>query len=59
MYEYVENYLMYINDLKLLAKNKKERIGHIDWIRDFNEDIGMEFGVENDERKLSSNQLCH
>ena len=37
---------MYINDIKLLAKNEKELETFIQAVRIYNYDIGMEFGIE-------------
>ena len=40
------NHLMYFNDIKLLAKNEKELETLIQAVMIFNDDIGVEFGVE-------------
>ena len=40
------NHLMYMNDIKLFAKNEKERETLIQTVRIYNQDIGMEFGIE-------------
>ena len=37
---------MYIDDIKLFAKNEKELETLIQTIRIYNQDIGMEFGIE-------------
>ena len=41
------NHLMYINDIKLFAKNEKELETLIHVVRLYSQDIGMEFGIEN------------
>ena len=40
------NHLMYMNDIKLFAKNKKELETLIQAIRIYSQDIGKEFGME-------------
>ena len=40
------NHLMYMDDIKLFAKNEKELETLIHAIRIYNQDIGMEFGIE-------------
>ena len=40
------NYLMYMDDIKLFAKNEKELETLIHTINTHNQDIGMEFGIE-------------
>ena len=40
------NHLMYIDDIKLFAKNEKELENFIHTIRIYSQDIGMEFGIE-------------
>ena len=40
------NHLMYMDDIKLLAKNEKELETLIHTIRIYSQDIGMEFGIE-------------
>ena len=40
------NYLMYIDDIKLFAKNEKELETLIHAVRIYNQNIGMEFGIE-------------
>ena len=40
------NHLMYVNDIKLFAKNEKELETLIHAVRIYNQDIGMEFGIE-------------
>ena len=40
------NHLMYIDDIKLFAKNEKELETLIQTVRIYNQDIGMEFGIE-------------
>ena len=37
---------MYIDDIKLFAKNEKERETLIHIVRIYSQDIGMEFGIE-------------
>ena len=41
------NHLMYMDDIKLFAKNEKELETLIQTMRIYSEDIGMEFGIEN------------
>ena len=41
------NHLMYVDDIKLLAKNEKELETLIHAVRIYNQDIGIEFGIEN------------
>ena len=40
------NQIMYTNDIKMFAKNKKELETQIQTIRIYSRDIGMEFGIE-------------
>ena len=40
------NHLMYMNDIKLFAKNEKELEILIHAVRIYSQDIGMEFGIE-------------
>ena len=40
------NHLMYMDDIKLFAKNEKELETLIHTVRIYNQDIGMEFGIE-------------
>ena len=40
------NHLMYMDDIKLFAKNLKEMETLINTIRIYRQDIGMEFGIE-------------
>ena len=40
------NHLMYIDDIKLFAKNKKELETVIQTVRIYSQDIGIEFGKE-------------
>ena len=40
------NYLMYMDDIKILAKNEKELETLIHAVRIYSQDIGMEFGIE-------------
>ena len=40
------NHLMYMDDIKLFAKNEKELETLIHAIRIYSQDIGMEFGIE-------------
>ena len=35
---------MYMDDIKLFAKNEKETLIHV--VRIYSQDIGMEFGIE-------------
>ena len=37
---------MYMDDIKLFAKNEKELETLIDAVRIYSQDIGMEFGIE-------------
>ncbi len=41
------NHLMYMDDIKLFAKNEKELETLIHAVRIYSQDIGMEFGIEN------------
>ena len=40
------NHLMYMDDIKLFAKNEKELETLIHTVRIYSQDIGMEFGIE-------------
>ena len=40
------NHLMYMDDIKLFAKNEKEQETLIQAVRMYSQDIGMEFGLE-------------
>ena len=40
------NHLLYMDDLKLYAKDKKELNTLIQTVRVFSKDIGMDFGIE-------------
>ena len=40
------NHLMYIDDIKLFAQNEKELETLIHTVRIYNQDIGMDFGIE-------------
>ena len=40
------NHLMYMDDIKLFAKNENELETLIDAVRIYSQDIGMEFGLE-------------
>ena len=40
------NQLMYMDDIKLIAKNEKELETLIHAVRIYSQDIGMEFGIE-------------
>ena len=40
------NHLMYLDDIKLFAKNEKELETLIHAVRIYSQDIGMEFGIE-------------
>ena len=40
------NHLMYVDDMKLFAKNEKELETLIHTVRIYSQDIGMEFGIE-------------
>ena len=40
------NHLMYMDDIKLFAKNEKELETLIHAVRIYSQDIGMEFGIE-------------
>ena len=41
------NHLLYMDDLKLFAKNEKDLDSLIQSVRVFSTDIGMQFGVKN------------
>ena len=38
--------LFYMNDVKLYSKNEQEQIGELKVVKQFSDDIGMEFGLE-------------
>ena len=40
------NHLMYMDDIKLFAKNEKELETQIQTVRIYSQDVGMEFGIE-------------
>ena len=40
------NHYMYINHIKIFAKNEKEQETLLQITRIFSQDIGMEFGIE-------------
>ena len=40
------NHLMYMDDIKLFAKNEKELETLINTVRIYSQDIGMEFGIK-------------
>ena len=42
--------LFYMDDLKLYSKNEQEQIGELKIVKQFSDDIGMEFGLE---------KMCH
>ena len=46
IYEKTINHLFYMNDLKLYAKNGKELEGLLPTVKQFIDDIGMEFGLD-------------
>ena len=46
IYEKAINYLFYMDDLKLYAKNDKELEGLLSTVKQFSDDIGMEFGLD-------------
>ena len=55
------NHLMYMDDIKLFAKNEKELETLIHTVRIYNRDIGMEFGIEKCAMlvmKSGKRQLC-
>ena len=39
-------YLFYIDDLKLYSKKEQEQVGELKEVKQFSDDIGMEFGLE-------------
>ena len=41
-----DSHLMYMDDIKLFAKNEKESETLIQAVRIYSQDIGMEFGIE-------------
>ena len=41
------NHLMYMDDIRLFAKNEKELETHIHAVRIYSQDIGAEFGIKN------------
>ena len=38
--------LFYVENLKLYCKNKQEEVGELKIVKQFGDDIGMEFGLE-------------
>ena len=38
--------IIIINDLKLYSKNEQEQVGELTILKQFSDDIGMEFGLE-------------
>ena len=40
------NHLMYMDDIKMFAKNEKELETLVQTIRIYSQDIGMKFGIE-------------
>ena len=38
--------LFYMDDLKLYSKNEQEQVGELKIVKQFSDDIGMEFGLE-------------
>ena len=38
--------LFYMNNLKLYSKNEQEQVGELKIVKQFSDDIGMEFGLE-------------
>ena len=46
IYEKAINHLFYMDELKLYAKNDKEREGLLSTVKQFSDDIGMEFGLD-------------
>ena len=46
IYEKAINHLFYMDDLKLYAKNDKELEGLLSTVKQFSDDIGMEFGLD-------------
>ena len=40
------NYLMYMDDIKLFAKNERQLKTQIKVVRIYTKDIGMKFGIE-------------
>ena len=53
------NYLMYMDDIKLFAKNEKELKILIHASRIYRQDIGMEFGIEKCAMLLMKNGKQH
>ena len=48
------NHLVYMDDIKLFAKNKREIETLIQTVRIYNQDIGMEFGIEFRDETINS-----
>ena len=46
IYEKAINHLFYMDDLKLYAKNDKELDGSFSTVKQFRDDIGIEFGLD-------------
>ena len=42
----VSSNLFYVDDLKLYSKNGQEQVGEFKIVKQFSDDIGMEFGLE-------------
>lgn len=40
------SHLFYMDDLKLYSKNDQEQVGELKIVKQFSDDIGMEFGLE-------------
>ena len=53
-YEYKINHLLYIDDLKLYTSNDNELEGLIKTVKVFSDNIGMQFGLENVQKPVSS-----
>ena len=51
------NHLMYMDDIKLFAKNEKELETLIHAVRIYSQDIGMEFGIEKGNLKKETESL--
>ena len=51
------NHLMYMDDIKLFAKNEKELETLHHTIRIYSQDIGMEFGIENRPTSYEKRQM--
>ena len=50
---------MYMDDIKLFAKNEKELETQIQAVRIYNQDIGMKFGIEKCDTLIMKSEKRH